>query len=259
MSKDLINLKKVPKGLFSADLRGKVLTIDTFYKHIINNKEIGENLEYQANYGFYTAGKILCQARDQLKTKEFGKLKKQIASNKRINFSEKNQERFMAIADDEEIQKRFTKMPPQWTFWHKLVQLRNKDEKEGTNNFQRIEHLIAEDTKWRDIEIELGNFKKQASGRRSTANDRDNRQEIFGLEYDFKVATKKHKKDFIQFTNDIKKLASKYKFIKLTQKNYFNDAMNILDEDRSKTKDDTAKVETKSKLKSYNPRKKIEL
>ena len=58
---------------------------------------------------------------------------------------------------------------------------------------------------------------------------------------------------------EVNKLASKYKFIKLKKKNYFDDAMNILDEDRSKTKDDTSKEEVKIKMKSYNPKKKINL
>ena len=105
----------------------------------------------------------------------------------------------------------------------------------------------------------LGKHQKLLGGVRSRLNERDNRTEIFGFEYDFKVATKKHKNDFIQFEKEVKKLASKFKFIKLKEKNYLDDAKDILNEDRSKTKDDTTKEEVKSKMRSYNPKKKIDL
>jgi len=125
--------------------------------------------------------------------------------------------------------------------------------------FEKVVHLIHKGAKWKDIEQFLGKHKKLLGGLRSKINERDNRSEIFGFEYDYKVATKKHKVEFIQFEKEVKKLASKYKFIKLKKKNYFDDAMNILDEDRSKTKDDTSKEEVKIKMKSYNPKKKINL
>ena len=125
--------------------------------------------------------------------------------------------------------------------------------------FNKIVHLIHKGAKWKDIELFLGKHIKLGNGNRSKVNERDNRTEIFGLEYLFEKATKKDKSDFIKFEKEVKKLASKYKFIKLKKKNYFDDAMSILDEDRSKTKDDTTKPEVKIKMKSYNTKKKINL
>jgi hypothetical protein len=198
---------------------------------------------------------LLVKAKKELGN-EFGKLKKQLAND---GLHEKQQERYMAIAKNPDIKLLYNKLPPEWTFWEKLTRLIEQDQKNGTNNFQKVKHLIDPNAKWKSIEHSLGKNERLAGGNRSRVNERDNRTEIFGFEYDFKVATKKHKDEFIQFEKEVKKLASKFKFIKLKEKNYLDDAKDILNEDRSKTKDDTTKEEVKSKMRSYNPKKKIDL
>ena len=244
--KDLSKLSA--NQIFSIDTRGKPMTKSTFYTQITKNISIGNNLTNIASIGFYKAGQLLVKAKKELKG-EFGKLKKELADD---GLHIKQQERYMAIARNKNISLNYSKMPPQWTFWEKVAML-------PPETFNKIVHLIHKGAKWKDIELFLGKYKKLGNGNRSKVNERDNRTEIFGLEYLFEKATKKDKSDFIKFEKEVKKLASKYKFIKLKKKNYFDDAMNILDEDRSKTKDDTTKEEVKNKMKSYNPKKKINL
>jgi len=248
--KDLSKLSA--NQIFSIDTRGKPMTKSTFYTQITKNISIGNNLTNIASIGFYKAGQLLEKAKKEIGKGEFGKLKKQLSDS---GYHIKQQERHRAIARNKNISLNYNKMPPEWTFWDKLATLDTRD----PNAFSNVAHLIHKGVKWRDIEIFLGKHKKLGNGDRSKLNERDNRTEIFGFEYDFKIATKKHKNDFIQFEKEVKKLASRYKFIKLKKKNYFDDAMNILDEDRSKTKDDTSKEEVKIKMKSYNPKKKINL
>ena len=244
--KDLSKLSA--NQIFSIDTRGKPMTKSTFYNQITKNINIGNNLTNIASIGFCKAGQLLVKAKKELKG-EFGKLKKLLADD---GLHIKQQERYMAIAKNKNISLNYSKMPPQWTFWEKVAML-------PPELFNKIVHLIHKGAKWKDLEQFLGKGERLVNGNRSRVNERDNRSEIFGLEYDFKVATKKHKDKFIQFEKEVNKLANKYKFIKLKKKNYFDDAMNILDEDRSKTKDDTTKEEVKSKLKSYNPKKKIDI
>ncbi len=244
--KDLSKLSA--NQIFSIDTRGKPMTKSTFYNQITKNINIGNNLTNIASIGFYKAGQLLVKAKKELKG-EFGKLKKLLADD---GLHIKQQERYMAIAKNKNISLNYSKMPPQWTFWEKVAML-------PPELFNKIVHLIHKGAKWKDLEQFLCKGERLVNGNRSRVNERDNRSEIFGLEYDFKVATKKHKDEFIQFEKEVNKLANKYKFIKLKKKNYFDDAMNILDEDRSKTKDDTTKEEVKSKLKSYNPKKKIDI
>jgi len=251
--KNLIKLSS--KNIFSVDTRGKPMNRSTFYNQISKNIHRGNELRDMANIGFYKAGQLLVKAKKELGN-EFGKLKKQLAND---GLHEKQQERYMAIAKNPDIKLLYNKLPPEWTFWEKLTRLIEQDEKNGTNNFQKVKHLIDPNAKWKSIEHSLGKNERLAGGNRSRVNERDNRTEIFGFEYDFKVATKKHKDEFIQFEKEVKKLASKFKFIKLKEKNYLDDAKDILNEDRSKTKDDTTKEEVKSKMRSYNPKKKIDL
>ena len=248
--KDLSKLSA--NQIFSIDTRGKPMTKSTFFNQITKNVEIGNNMMNIASVGFYKSGQLLEKAKKDLGKSEFGKLKKQLSDN---GYHIKQQERHRAIARNKNIALNYSKMPPEWTFWEKVAMLDYKD----PSAFRRIVHLIHKGAKWKDIEEFEGKGEKLPRGGKSSVNDRDNRTEIFGFEYDFKVATKKHKNDFIQFEKEVKKLASKYKFIKLKKKNYFNDAMSILDEDRSKTKDDTSMVEVKTKFRSYNPKKKIDL
>ena len=247
--KNLVKISSIDK--FSIDTRGKPMTRNTFYKKISTNLAIGNDHMNIASMGFYKVGKLLVKAKKELKG-DFGKLKKQLAED---GLHIKQQERYMSIAKNKNISLNYSKMPPEWTFWEKVAMLDYKD----PSAFRRIVHLIHKGAKWKDIEEFEGKGEKLPRGGKSSVNDRDNRTEIFGFEYDFKVATKKHKNDFIQFEKEVKKLASKYKFIKLKKKNYFDDAMNILDEDRSKTKDDTSREEVKTKMKSYNPKRKINL
>jgi hypothetical protein len=244
--KDLSKLSA--NQIFSIDTRGKPMTKTTFYNQITKNINIGNNLTNIASIGFYKAGQLLVKAKKELKG-EFGKLKKELAQS---GLHIKQQERYMAIAKNENISLNYSKMPPQWTFWEKVAML-------PPETFNKIVHLIHKGAKWKDIELFLGKHIKLGNGNRSKVNERDNRTEIFGLEYLFEKATKKDKSDFIKFEKEVKKLASKYKFIKLKKKNYFDDAISILDEDRSKTKDDTTKEDVKTKMKSYNPKRKINL
>ena len=245
----------IKRGSYSIDTRNKQMTADTFLNAIIDVHEISKMHHEYANHGFYRIGQLLVKARSEFKG-EWGKLKKQIVQK---GLSEKQQERYMAVASDPMIQKHYAKLPHHFTFWLKIVQLRNKDKKEGTNNFKKIEHMISPEAIWQDVEQKLGKHQQLAGGNRSRINERDNRQEIFGLEYDYKVATKKHKYEFNQFEKEVTKLVSKYKFIKLNKKNYLNDAKDILNKDPSKTKDDTSKA-TKRKFKMpHNPRKTIDI
>ena len=251
--KDLIKLAS--KNIFSVDTRGKSMNRSTFYNQISKNLFVANKLKDTANAGFYKVGQLLVKAKKELGSGGYGKLKKQLAND---GLHIKQQERYKAIALNPDIKLLFLKLPPEWTFWEKLTRLIEKDKKDGTDNFQKVKHLIDPTIKWKDVELKLGKGQKILIGR-SSINNRDNRTEIFGLEYDFKIATKKHKDEFLQFEKEVKKLASKYKFIKLKEKNYLDDARNILSEDRSKTKDDTTKEEVKIKMKSYNPKRKIDI
>ena len=115
------------------------------------------------------------------------------------------------------------------------------------------------DAKWKECATILGQKVNKNPNSGFSTNEKDNRQEIIGLEYNYLVGTKKHKDEFIQFEKDIKKIVSKYKFIKLKKKNYFDEAKNILDEDRSKTKDDTSKQDIPKSKKQYQTKTKINL
>ena len=141
-------------------------------------------------------------------------------------------------------------MPPQWTFWEQLSKLTDEQ-------FKSVEHLIDKDAKWKDLAIELDKPLPKSNATGYFTNAKDNRTEVFGLEYDFLVATKKHKDDFIQFEKEVKALAKKYSFIKLKKKNYFDEAKDMLNE--KYVKDDTSDKGLKQFDKSYQSTKKIDI
>jgi|TARA_B110000858_G_C17785101_1_gene466823 hypothetical protein len=232
------------KGIYSIDTRNKAMNDKMFFDAITNTLATSIELRYKADHGFYKVGMLLNKAKLELGIGNFGKLKKQLAKNK---FHEKMQERYMAIARDKRIAKLYGKMPPQWTFWEKCVRLSDDD-------FHKVKHLITNETQWKDISVALGKNERRLDGKRSQANERDNRSEIFGLEIT-KNFYKKDKNEFLAFTKEIKKLATKYKFLKLNQKNYFDHAYdfatNKLVQDDTSNKDDlprrTLKYNSKSK------------
>ena len=236
-------LELTPNKIFSIDTRGKPMTQNTFYNQISKNMKLGNNLVKVATIGFFKAGQLLNKAKDEL-GRDFGKLKKKLA---RDGLHEKQQERYMKIAKNKNIDSYYGKLPPQWTFWDKISDL--SDEK-----FNQINHLIHQKAKWNEIALYLGNKKNDPSGN-THANKNDNRSEIFGLEYDDKYIGKKYKSSFEQFTSELHKLSKKYVFIKLKQKNYFKDAYEFMTSD--KVKDDTSKKTSSSKFKrSYSSKKK---
>ena len=238
--------KLTAKGLYSTDMRGKPMTANSYYKQIsiINNQST--ELSNLASLGFYKTGQLLNRAKKELKG-DFGKLKKDLAED---GLHIKQQERYMAIARNKNIEINYAKLPPQWTFWEQLSKLTDEQ-------FKSVEHLIDKDAKWKDLAIELDKPLPKSNATGYFTNAKDNRTEVFGLEYDFLVATKKHKDDFIQFEKEVKALAKKYSFIKLKKKNYFDEAKDMLNE--KYVKDDTSDKGLKQFDKSYQSTKKIDI
>ncbi len=243
MSKKSTELVNTAKGLFSTDMRGKPMTSNVYYKQISDIFSIADDFHNIASLGFYKVGQLLVKAKKELKG-DFGKLKKALAED---GLHVRQQERYMSIAKNENIKINYSKLPVQWTFWLELARLPQKD-------FDSIQHLINKDAKWNEIEQALG--KKPRSGT-TTTNVKDNRNEIFGLEYDYLRGTKKHKDDFDQFEKEVKTLAMKYPFIKLKKKNYFVEVKDMLNEE--KVKDDTSSENTPKFDKQYQSTKKIEI
>mgnify|MGYP001342196216 FL=1 len=238
--------KLTAKGLYSTDMRGKPMTANSYYKQIsiINNQST--ELFNLASLGFYKTGQLLNRAKKELKG-DFGKLKKDLAED---GLHIKQQERYMAIARNKNIEINYAKLPPQWTFWEQLSKLTDEQ-------FKSVEHLIDKDAKWKDLAIELDKPLPKSNATGYFTNAKDNRTEVFGLEYDFLVATKKHKDDFIQFEKEVKALAKKYSFIKLKKKNYFDEAKDMLNE--KYVKDDTSSKGSPQFDKSYQSTKKIDI
>ena len=222
------------------------MTANSYYKQIsiINNQST--ELFNLASLGFYKTGQLLNRAKKELKG-DFGKLKKDLAED---GLHIKQQERYMAIARNKNIEINYAKLPPQWTFWEQLSKLTDEQ-------FKSVEHLIDKDAKWKDLAIELDKPLPKSNATGYFTNAKDNRTEVFGLEYDFLVATKKHKDDFIQFEKEVKALAKKYSFIKLQKKNYFDEAKDMLNE--KYVKDDTSDKGLKQFDKSYQSTKKIDI
>lgn len=245
------NLTKVQshwaKGIYSIDTRGKAMNDKMFFNAITTTLATSIELRYKADHGFYKVGMLLNKAKLELGIGNFGKLSRELQKNK---FHEKMQQRYMAIARDERIKKLYGKMPPQWTFWEKLVHLEDKD-------FDKIKHLIHNEVQWKDIEIKLDNHKRLLNNKRSHNNMRDNVSEAFGLEINEDRFYKKDQKEFLEFTKEISKLAKKYSFLTLRKKNYFEDAFEFV---TNKTvADDTSKAETPKVKFKYNSKTKKEL
>ena len=62
------------KGLYSTDLRGKPMTIDTFYNAITIINKKSEQYQNYANMGFYKVGKLLAKVNDELGKGDWGNL-----------------------------------------------------------------------------------------------------------------------------------------------------------------------------------------
>ena len=226
------------KGLYSTDLRGKPMTVETFYDaiSIINNKS--EQYQNYANMGFYKVGKLLAKANDELGKGDWGKLRKKIHEG---GLHIKTQERYIAIARNPNIELNYANLPEEWTTWLKLAKLKQED-------FDKIQHLISKDMKWKDVEPLLIEDKDNSNGELFASNDRPHHKELFGLQFNTEVGTKRHLKEFQEFSKEIKQLAKKYSFIKLDKKNYFDKTEYFLTHDE--VEDDTTMAEAEGESKS---------
>ena len=235
------------KGLFSTDMRGKPMTAKGYYQRISEINSVATDLFDVASVGFYKVGQLLNRAKKELKG-DFGKLKKELEEDGGLH--QKQQERYMSIARNKNIELNYSKLPPQWTFWEKLSTLTDAQ-------FTEVAHLINKDAKWKELAILLNKPLPKSTSTGYFSNVKDNRSEIFGLEYDFLRGTKKHKEDFDQLEKDVKTLARKYPFIKLKKKNYFVEVKDMLNEE--KVKDDTTSENTPKFDKQYQSSKKIDI
>ena len=157
-------------GLFSNDLRGVPMTSESFYSRISEINTVATGLFDVASLGFYRVGQLLNRAKKELKG-DFGKLKKQLAED---GLHEKQQERYMSIARNKNIEINYSKLPHEWTTWEKLSRLSDAD-------FSSIEHMINKDVKWKEVASELGkSVPTNAKGYSSNAND--NRKRLKEIE-----------------------------------------------------------------------------
>ena len=121
MNEDTKFLKELTtRGLYSTDMRGKPMTVDSFYNaiSIINNKS--EQYQNYAHLGFYKVGQLLAKANDELGKGDWGKLRKKIADG---GLHIKTQERYIAIARNPNIELNYANLPEEWTTWLKLAKL----------------------------------------------------------------------------------------------------------------------------------------
>jgi len=239
------------KGLYSIDVRGKPMTIDTFYNAITIINKKSEQYQNYANMGFYKVGKLLAKANDELGKGDWGKLRKKIAES---GLHIKTQERYIAIARNPNIELNYSKLPEEWTTWLKLAKL-------DQNEFDSIQHLINKEMKWSDI-APLLEKDRTSSTELFSANERPHHKELFGLQFNTEVGTKRHLKEFKEFTKEIEQLARKYSFIKLDKKNYYDKTEYFLS--NTDVEDDTtmavAEGESKSIFKKqYQSSKKIDI
>ena len=239
------------KGLYSIDVRGKPMTIDTFYNAITIINKKSEQYQNYANMGFYKVGKLLAKANDELGKGDWGKLRKKIAEG---GLHIKTQERYIAIARNPNIELNYSKLPEEWTTWLKLAKLEQ-------NEFDSIQHLINKEMKWSDI-APLLEKDRTSSTELFSANERPHHKELFGLQFNTEVGTKRHLKEFKEFTKEIEQLARKYSFIKLDKKNYYDKTEYFLS--NTDVEDDTtmavAEGESKSIFKKqYQSSKKIDI
>ena len=101
MDKEIEYLQELTtKGLYSTDLRGKPMTVETFYDAITVINKKSEQLQNYANLGFYKVGQLLSKANYELAKGDWGKLRKKIAEG---GLHIKQQERYMAIARNKNI------------------------------------------------------------------------------------------------------------------------------------------------------------
>ena len=213
MDKEIEYLQELTtKGLYSTDLRGKPMTVETFYDAITVINKKSEQLQNYANLGFYKVGQLLSKANYELAKGDWGKLRKKIAEG---GLHIKQQERYIKIARNENIKLNYANLPDQWTTWFELARLEQED-------FDKIQHLISKDMKWKDIAPLVGHKTDSASGELFSTNEKPHNKELFGLQFNTEVGTKKHKEEFHQFSKEVEQLAKKYSFIKLNKKNYYD-------------------------------------
>ena len=146
----------------------------------------------------------------------------------------------MAIARNPNIELNYANLPEQWTTWLKLAKLDQED-------FDKIQHLISKDMKWSDVAPLLD--EKSSSYREIFAsNDKPHHKELFGLQFNTEVGTKRHLKEFQEFSKEVKELTKKYSFIKLNKKNYYDKTEYFLTHDE--VEDDTTMAEAEGESKS---------
>ena len=225
------------KGLYSIDVRGKPMTIDTFYNAITIINKKSEQYQNYANMGFYKVGKLLSKANYELGKGDWGKLRKKIAEG---GLHIKTQERYIAIARNPNIELNYANLPEEWTTWLKLAKL-------DQNEFDSIQHLINKEMKWSDI-APLLEKDRTSYTELFSANERPHHKELFGLQFNTEVGTKRHLKEFQEFSKEIKQLAKKYSFIKLDKKNYYDKTEYFLTHDE--VEDDTTMAEAEGEGKS---------
>ena len=222
MDKEIEYLQELTtKGLYSTDLRGKPMTVETFYDAItiINSKS--EQLQNYANMGFYKVGKLLSKANYELAKGDWGKLRKKIADG---GLHIKTQERYIAIARNPNIELNYANLPEEWTTWLKLAKLEQHE-------FDSIQHLISKKMKWSDVAPLLDDNSPSSKGELFSTNETPHHKELFGLQFNTEVGTKRHLKDFQQFSKEVEQLAKKYSFIKLNKKNYYDKTEYFLSND----------------------------
>lgn len=251
--KDLISIDNI----FSVDTRGLPITIEMFQERIsLFNKQATE-LQNLAGLGFYRIGQLLLKAEPELGANDYKKLSKKLAED---GLHAKAQQRYRRIANNQYINENWTRLPKAWTFWEKLNSLiTDADGLVNDEKVKQIDHLIHNDAKWTDVEQALnlqkkgGTHTQSAVGKSvliSEVNVQDNHNEIYGLEFNYKVGTQKHKASFDEFEKDLKELKKKYPFIKLKKKNAYLRAVKeilagetVKDDTSTKRKDGT-KLET---------------
>ena len=242
-------LKVIPTtGYYSRDMRNKPISIKSYYQLITTiNKQSIEAFNV-ANLGFYQVGQLLLGAKKEL-IDDFGKLKKELAED---GLHEKAQERYMKIARDPNIQLNYTKLPPQWTLWERLADL-----KEG--EFELIEDMLHTKVTWNDLLPHIPRLNKKGTTTTSSTtslggNSKDNRYELFGLELNAVESSKSSADEFNQLTKDIRKLVEKYDIIELKEKNFYVEADKFLN--NAETPDDTSSKDKKKFDKQYSTSKK---
>ena len=235
-------------GVYSISMKGKEVSVDGYYNQISIIQSSATDHYNLAHLGFYKVGQLLVNAKKELGG-DFGSLKKRLTEE--YGLHEKQQERYMRIAKSKNISINYTKMPKEWTFWEQLSKLTAKQ-------FKTIEHLISKDAKWKDLAIELKTtIVNSTTNTNYFSNQKDNRSEVFGMEYNAVVGTKKHKTQFDNFEKEMKAIAKKYPFIKLKKKNYFDEVFDILNNDI--VPDDSSKKDVPKYKKQYNSSKKIDI